>query len=293
MPSHFLQTAWLRHWANTTELGALCIFPMHIHQPEICWHLPFRNCQPNQIPFFWHPCGPLKFTCILCSAGCEMSLQSANNTQVAINERQHHHPYQPSPSHNDLLFTAQVSMGVSCLMCLSGLTWPESIALAKLQCNTSLEFLIDAHNFWLPGRPILWRQPTHYPQRWHPWCAHPFSIILSILWFKFPHFAWTMAMCQWDHPHSCLVHQLIMSVFPSAITGQSMRARKATALVERDVPPNLTYWHFILDLCWLLSSSDFPYCFVNTFAIRLLFFTPFHQTVSAPLLKVCLQLLHF
>ena len=46
-------------------------------------------------------------------------------------------------------------------------------------------------------------------------------------------------MCQWDHPHSCLVHQLIMSVFPSAITGQSMRARKATALAERDVPPNL------------------------------------------------------
>ena len=62
--------------------------------------------------------------------------------------------YQTNPSHDDLLFMAQLLTGTECLMRLGELTWPDKIALRdyrKVSMHHTVSFHTDALSFWLPG----------------------------------------------------------------------------------------------------------------------------------------------
>jgi hypothetical protein len=62
--------------------------------------------------------------------------------------------YRPTPLHDDLLFTTQISTGTDCLMQLAELTWPDTLSLHdyyKVSMHHSVEFLLGGLSFWLPG----------------------------------------------------------------------------------------------------------------------------------------------
>jgi hypothetical protein len=62
--------------------------------------------------------------------------------------------YDPSPTHDDLLFTVQLATGTNCLMRLAELTSPDSVPLRdyrKVSMRHLVEFLPQGVSFWLPG----------------------------------------------------------------------------------------------------------------------------------------------
>jgi hypothetical protein len=62
--------------------------------------------------------------------------------------------YQPSPSHDDKLFLAQLFTGTNCLMRLGELVWPDTHSLQDY-CKVSMRYSVqsshDSISFWLPG----------------------------------------------------------------------------------------------------------------------------------------------
>ena len=154
--------------------------------------------------------------------------------------------YQPFPSHDDLLFTTQISTGVSCLMRLAELTWPpDSIALRdyrKVTMRHSVEFLTDALSFWLPGHKadqfFEGNQLIVHKGGTPDTC----TLFRSYLASRHSHFrAWPELWLHADGTiptHAWFINRL-HRFFPSAIARQSMRAGGATALAEKGVPPNL------------------------------------------------------
>jgi hypothetical protein len=163
--------------------------------------------------------------------------------------------YGPSPAHDDLLFTTQISTGTNCLMRLGELTWPDKLALRdyrKVSMRHSVQFLPEGVSFWLPGHKadkffegnrliirkgglpdtyICFREYLASRDTWFP--------LRPELWLRTDG---TLPTRSW----------FIMRMrrfFPNSITGQSMHAGGATALAESGVTPNLiqTAGHWTTD----------------------------------------------
>src|SRR5882762_9172176 len=151
-----------------------------------------------------------------------------------------------SSDHDDLLFDAQVNTGVTGLLRLSKMTWPNKVTLRdykKVTMRFSLEIFVREYSFWLPthktdttfeGNRIVVRQISGAPdplpimKRYiHSRDAHfPFH---PQLWLKadgtIPLRSWFIA---------CL-----HNYFRLDIAGQSMCAGGATAMAEAGVAPEL------------------------------------------------------
>jgi hypothetical protein len=153
--------------------------------------------------------------------------------------------YEPNPSHDDLLFVAQILTGVDCLMRLSELTWPDSLSLRdyrKVTMRHSIEFLPDALSFWLPGHKAdqffegnrLFLRKGFSPDTHKHFLAYLSSRDSMFrarpeLWLRadgtIPTRSWFIARMR--------------QFFPKSFAGQSMRAGGATALAEAGAAPNL------------------------------------------------------
>ena len=130
-------------------------------------------------------------------------------------------------------------------MRLGELTWPDTVHLhdyRKVTMRHSIEFLVDAASFWLPGhkadqyfegnRLIIRKGP--FPDTYTHFCDYLSSHnslfrLRPKLWLRadstIPTRSWFI---------KCLRH-----FFPSAIAGQSMCARGTTALAEAGTAPHL------------------------------------------------------
>ena len=153
--------------------------------------------------------------------------------------------YQTNPSHDDLLFMAQLLTRTECLMRLGELTWPDKITLRdyrKVSMHHTVSFHTDALSFWLPGhkadqffegnRLILRKSlspdtyshfASYLTSRDHLFRAHP------ELWLCADG---TIPTCSWFINRLC-------HFFPNSIAGQSMHAAGLTMLAEAGVAPNL------------------------------------------------------
>jgi len=153
--------------------------------------------------------------------------------------------YQPNPSHDDLLFTAQLLTGFDCLMRLAELTWPDQLTLRdyrKVSMRHSIEFLNNAISFWLPGhksdhffegnRLIIHAGPE--PNSYSHFRTYLASRDSS---FRVRPELWLRADGTIP-PRSWFITRL-RRFFPKSIAGQSMRAGGATSLAESGVAPNL------------------------------------------------------
>jgi len=152
--------------------------------------------------------------------------------------------YQPSPSHDDKLFLAQLFVGTTCLLRLAELAWPNTIALQdyrKVSMRHLTQISDTAISFWLPG---------HKADRFfegnrlfvHASTNEPFLLFKSYLssrdsMFRARPELWLRS--DGTIPTRSWFINRLRHFFPNSIAGQSMRAGRATALAEAGVAPTL------------------------------------------------------
>ena len=167
----------------------------------------------------------------------KLPLTEANLLQVLA-------AYEPSPSHDDKLFLAQLFVGTYCLMRLSELVWPNSSALQsyrKISMRHSVQVSPEALSFWLPGH----KGDQFFEGNWlfvRASAQNPFQLFLSYLSSRDSIFPARPEL--WLRSNGTIPTQYwfigrLRRFFPTSIAGQSMRAGEATTLAEAGTPPNL------------------------------------------------------
>jgi hypothetical protein len=152
--------------------------------------------------------------------------------------------YQPSLSHDDKLFLAQIFTGTNCLLRLGELVWPDSHSLQdyrKVSMRHSVQLSHDSVSFWLPGHKadrffegnrlfIRSTSTEHY---------HLFNSYLSLRDSIFRARPELWLLSNGTIPTRRWFINRLRLFFPNSIAGQSMRAGGATALAEAGSPPPL------------------------------------------------------
>jgi hypothetical protein len=168
---------------------------------------------------------------------CKLPLTKANLLEVL-------NTYQPSPSHDDKLFLAQLFIGTNCLLRLKELVWLDNHSLqdyCKVSMCHSVQSSHDSISFWLPshkadqffeGNCLFIRSSStknyclfnsYLSLHNSIFCACPKLWLLS---------NGTIPTWRWFINH---LHHF----FPNSIAGQSMHASGVTALTEAGTPPPL------------------------------------------------------
>ncbi|KAJ3928447.1 MAG: putative retroelement protein [Lentinula lateritia] len=207
-------------------LSGICSEPEHLY--------------PNIRQIWQHPL----IKCTL--KGCKRLYSSAVKWKLPLSHSHIGHAIRllpPSPTHDDILFTIMLLVGIYGLLCLAKLTMHSNPHLQnprKYSRRSSVEWAEDSFSFWLPlhkadptfeGNRILIQNPQaiqffhHYMiSRDTLFPTHPFlwvqedGNILTRDWF---------------------LRQLHWFISDARISGQSLQAGSATALTEDGTAPNL------------------------------------------------------
>ena len=151
-----------------------------------------------------------------------------------------------SSVHDNLLFLSQLLIGFNVLLCLSGLCFPDHLALqdfSKISLHLSVQWLCDSFSFWLPshktdamfkGSQLIIQCVHHSPD--------PYLIFINYLHshdqlFPFNPELWLCANSKVSM-HSWFIQRLA-HYFPKDIAGQSLRSGGTTNLAINGVAPHL------------------------------------------------------
>jgi hypothetical protein len=151
-----------------------------------------------------------------------------------------------SSDHDDLLFEAQLNTGITGLLRLGEITWPNKVTLRdfkKVTMRFSLEFFAREYSFWLPthkadttfeGNRIVVRQISGAPD--------PLPIMKRYIDSRdarFPFHPQLWLRADGTIPLRSWFITRLHHYFGPDIAGQSMRAGGATAMAEAGAVPEL------------------------------------------------------
>ncbi len=149
-----------------------------------------------------------------------------------------------SPSHDDLLFIAQLLTGFHALLRLGELVWPDNRALRsfrKLTLRTSLSLSSSAYEFLLPAHkadPLF--EGNHVIVRASITAPNPLPHFTSYLHSRdrlFPVRAELWLKADGSVPTRAWFIRRLRVLFPKEIAGHSMRAGGATSLAAAGISP--------------------------------------------------------
>lgn len=154
--------------------------------------------------------------------------------------------YSENPSHNDLLFCAQLCVGFFALMCLGELAWPEDKDLRdprKLTRHSSIVINEGFFQFFLPGHKAdKFFEGNTIILCPNPFPCNPMSTFTAYLQscdqlfpLSFP--LWLTS--SGSVPTRSFFMRRLRLFFEKDVGGQSMRAGGATSLAENGVAPHI------------------------------------------------------
>jgi hypothetical protein len=154
--------------------------------------------------------------------------------------------YFHNPTHDDLLFCTQLSVGFFALMRLGELTWPEDKDLRnprKLIKRNSVVITNDSFQFFLPGHKAdKFFEGNTIILRTNPFPCNPMSLFRMYLRSRdhlFPLSPPLWLKSDGTVPTRSFFMRRLHLFFEKDVGGQSMRAGGATSLAENGVAPHI------------------------------------------------------